>query len=74
MLTANVMKKKVRIIISSILIIALLSSVFAVLGFRAFAKTNGDSGPLKWALSDDGVFTVNGIGYGENYSTILSGF
>jgi len=68
------MKKRSKIIISTVLIFALLSSVAAGLSFRAFASTNGDSGPLKWALSDDGVFTVNGVGYGNNYSaTALTG-
>ncbi len=63
------MKRKTKIVISSILIIALIGSVLAGLNSRAFAKVNGDSGPLKWAISDDGVFTVNGVGYGNNYSS-----
>ena len=63
------MKKRFKAILSVLLIITLLGSVVAGFGLRAFAKTNGDSGPLKWALSDDGVFTVNGVGYGDNYST-----
>ena len=68
------MKKRVKTLLSAILIIALLGSVAAGLKFNAFAKVNGDSGPLKWAISDDGVFTVNGVGYGNNYSsTALTG-
>ena len=68
------MKKRIKILISAILIIAVLGSVAAGLRFNAFARVNGDSGPLKWAISDDGVFTVNGVGYGNNYSaTALTG-
>ena len=67
------MKKRFKILISAVVVLAVLSSVFAGLHFRAFAKVNGDSGPLKWAISDDGVFTVNGVGYGDNYSTSYIG-
>ena len=67
------MKKNAKKIICVLLIVTLLGSVFTELGMRALAKTNGDSGPLKWAISDDGVFTVNGVGYGENYSTSIVG-
>lgn len=62
------MKKQTKIVISVILIFAVIGSVFAGLRFRALARDNGESGPLKWAISDEGVFTVNGVGYGENYS------
>ena len=72
-ITVKYMKKKTKILISSILVIAIISSVFAGLGFRAYAaKASGDSGPLKWALTEDGVFTVNGVGYGDNYSIKLT--
>ena len=67
------MKKHTKAVIFVILIVAVIGSVFAGLRFRAFAKVNGDSGPLKWAISDDGVFTVNGVGYGNNYTNALTG-
>ena len=67
------MKKQTKAIISLILVFTIVGSVFAGLRFRAFAKVNGDSGPLKWAISDDGVFTVNGVGYGNNYTNALTG-
>ena len=63
------MKKRVKRFLSTLLIISLLGSVISGFSFHAFAKVNGDSGPLKWAISDDGVFTVNGVGYGDNYSS-----
>jgi hypothetical protein len=67
------MKKRTKILIAVVLIITIIGSVAAGLNFHAFAKVNGDSGPLKWAISDDGVFTVNGVGYGNNYTNALTG-
>lgn len=64
------MKKKTKVILSLIVVVTLLSSIFAGLHFNALAQTNGESGSLRWSLSDDGVFTVNGVGYGENYNTL----
>ena len=67
------MKKRTKALISVIVIIAVVSSVFAGLRLHALAQiANGDSGPLKWSISDDGVFTVNGVGYGDNYSNSIS--
>ncbi len=63
------MKKKTKIIISIILVIAVVCSVFVGLRINALAVTNGESGSLRWSLNDDGVFTVNGVGYGDNYTT-----
>ena len=63
------MNKRTKIIITLILIIAIFSSVFVGLRLNALAAMNGDSGSLKWSLNDDGVFTVNGVGYGDNYTT-----
>ena len=58
------MKKRLKPIICVVLVFVLAGSVFAGLRFRALARDNGESGPLKWAITDDGIFTVNGVGYG----------
>ena len=67
-LRGDFMKIKTKKILSVILVVTLMGSAIAGLGTHAFAATNGESGDLKWALSDDGTFTVNGTGYGANYS------
>ncbi|MBQ9517237.1 MAG: leucine-rich repeat protein [Eubacterium sp.] len=61
-------KKKTKVIISAVVVLALICSVLAGLGLNAFARTSGTSGALTWTL-DNGVFTVEGSGYGDNYST-----
>ena len=64
------MKRKTKVIISLIVIVSLVCSVFAGLRINAFGKiASGDVDyGLKWSISDDGVFTVNGSGYGADYS------
>ena len=64
------MKKKTKILLSLIIVFSILISVFAGIYYNALAQTGGDSGSLKWSLNDDGVFTVNGVGYGDNYTTL----
>lgn len=64
------MKKRIKIIISLVLVCCVITgSVLTGLRLRALAQTGGESGSLRWSLNDDGVFTVNGTGYGDNYST-----
>ena len=67
------MKKKTKISVSLIVVVALICSVLAGFGVNSFAQTNGtlDSG-LRWSLNDSGVFTVNGNGYGEDFSSSLT--
>ncbi len=62
------MKKQTKTILALLLVLTVASGFLVQFGLRAFAKTNGDSGDLKWSLSDDGVFAVSGTGYGANYS------
>ncbi|MBE6816683.1 MAG: hypothetical protein E7520_03145 [Ruminococcaceae bacterium] len=66
------MKKRIKQSFSLLLVIALISTAMAGFGLRAFAATNGTSGALRWALDDTGTFTVNGVGYGENYANSIT--
>ena len=67
------MKKRTKVIFSAILVIAIISSVFTGLHLHALAQiANGDSGALKWSISDDGVFTANGTGYGADYNSLTN--
>ncbi len=63
------MKKKTKVIMSLLLVISIFGTIISYMAFSASAATSGASGALQWSLSDDGVFTVSGTGYGDNYST-----
>ena len=66
------MKKRGLKLLAVLLALMLLVTTLTPLALRAMAATNGDSGSLRWALNDEGVFTVNGVGYGAEYSTSLT--
>ena len=67
------MKKRLKVILSLALVVSLICATFTYLHLNALAQVNGDvNDNLKWSLSDDGVFTVSGTGYGADYGSSLT--
>ncbi len=69
------MKKTTKKVISFILVFCIIITAGITFNATRAIAENGsiNNGAIKWSLNEDGVFTVNGTGYGPNYSnTILS--
>lgn len=63
------MKKTSKTIISYLLSLVLVLSIFSGTSLFAFAEYSGQSGDLSWSFDNEtGVLTVSGEGYGADYT------
>ena len=73
------MKRNIKRLLSFLLVFCIVITACITFNINSVHAANGtitvdEYNTIRWSLNDDGVFTVNGTGYGPNYSnTILSG-
>lgn len=62
------MNKTAGRILSAILVVCIIISACITFGISSAAAVNGslNDNSIRWSLNDDGVFTVNGNGYGTD--------
>lgn len=64
------MKKITKRLLSFFLVFCIIISAFITFNINSVHAANGsiNDGAIRWSLNGDGVFTVNGYGYGPNYT------